>query len=242
MQAVAGAFPFEAASDSHGSAMIQMRSSVDSASGLGELNMIEPLEEREQKPSHKVKNLKANGLATGEKTKHESMDEGVSKPKTQDLVLTEDEDQEGSIEDQIEDEDQEVSNEDQRAEERLFSKGAVEGGAVEELGGFTAGGQAGNRSMMSGGRRRRYNVYYHFGITYQQAYSIRNWLNSNYRSKNKWASTGTLAHLNDQFPLYRWTVMEADDGHSWTSNSGGITIFFTTSGDSWALLAAGCLK
>merc|ERR1719410_1313039 len=135
--------------------------------------MIEQLEERKQKPSHIVQNLKANGLAGGEKiekTMHASIDEVGTKPKNQDLVLTEDEDQEGSIEDQIEDEDQEGSNEDQKAEQ-LFSRG-VAGGAVEKLDGFVAGGQAGNRSMMSGGRRRRYNVYEHIGFSYQQAYSV----------------------------------------------------------------------
>lgn len=132
-----------------------------------------------------------------------------------------------------EEEDEEGAMEDQKAELLLLS----EGGRKE--GGLTSQTLAANRSVAfggRGGRRRRYNVAHHYGFTYSEAYALRNWLNSNYRSKNKWAASSVQSgYLTATFPQYQnWARFESN-GASQSRFAGHKVMSFGTSGDSWRL-------
>merc|ERR1711956_89254 len=132
-----------------------------------------------------------------------------------------------------EEEDEEGAIEDQKAELLLLSEGGrKEAGIISQT-------LAANKSVAvsgRGGRRRRYNVNDHYGFTYSEAYALRNWLNSNYRSKDKWAASSVKSgYLTAKFPQYQnWARFESCCG-SQISNTAHKAMSFRTSGDKWML-------
>merc|ERR1711956_84884 len=132
-----------------------------------------------------------------------------------------------------EEEDEEGAIEDQKAELLLLSEGGrKEAGIISQT-------LAANKSVAvsgRGGRRRRYNVIGHYGFTYSEAYALRNWLNSNYRSKNKWAASSVKSgYLTAKFPQYQYWARFESNGDAHFYFNGQQTMLFGTSGDKWSL-------